>query len=269
MIARTSPPMRLRTVTVKDRMQQGYVYALVEPDGRNFNPEFRPELTPAEMLKLGVFGGKYLTDCRDEFPASWFKGAKLSPELSISSAFTRASRSPFGGPKAGFIGTIHAAGFNGTAAISGAAGWRTMRARSGAGRQCVATFAKSSAPVKEATCSAAHASARRSYTGLMIAARSDSQQAGFLARTDLEGAQSTRRVATRGRERPLMPRYRPGDHVFFHFPCPDLLKLQFRTGLSLPSFQVVRVFQPMTTANRRIKSSVLSKPTRASCGSMN
>jgi len=74
--------MRVRTVTVKDRMQQGYVYALVEPDGRNFNPEFRPELTPAEMLKLGVFGGKYLTDCRDEFPASWFKGAKLSPERS-------------------------------------------------------------------------------------------------------------------------------------------------------------------------------------------
>jgi hypothetical protein len=52
-----------------------------------------------------------------------------------------------------------------------------MRARSGAGRQCVATFAKSSAPVKEATCSAAHASARRSYTGLMTAARSDSSQA--------------------------------------------------------------------------------------------
>src|SRR5918994_180812 len=64
MIARTSPPMRLRTVTVEDRMQQGYVYALVEPEGRNFNPEFR------------------LTDCRDEFPASWFKGAKLSPERS-------------------------------------------------------------------------------------------------------------------------------------------------------------------------------------------
>ena len=103
MIVRTSPPMRLRTVTVKDRMQQGYVYALVEPAGRNFNPEFRPELTPAEILKLGVFGGKYLTDCRDEFPASWFKGAKLSPERSNPSlnffAFTRASRSPFGGPK--------------------------------------------------------------------------------------------------------------------------------------------------------------------------
>jgi hypothetical protein len=74
--------MRLRTVTVKDRMQQGYVYALVEPEGRNFDPDLRPELTPAVMLKLGVFGGKYLTECRDEFPASWFKGAKLSPERS-------------------------------------------------------------------------------------------------------------------------------------------------------------------------------------------
>jgi hypothetical protein len=74
--------MRLRTVTVNDRMQRGYVYTLVEPEGRNFDPDFRPELTPAEMLKLGVFGGKYLTDCRDELPASWLKGAKLSPQRS-------------------------------------------------------------------------------------------------------------------------------------------------------------------------------------------
>jgi hypothetical protein len=99
--------------------------------------------------------------------------------LSISSAFTRASRSPFGGPKGGFISTILVVGFNGTAAISGAAGWRTMRARSGAGRQCVATFAKSSAPARKATCSAAHANARRSCTGLMIAAPSESGRVSF------------------------------------------------------------------------------------------
>ena len=38
-----------------------------------------------------------------------------------------------------------------------------------------------------------------------------------------------------------MPRYRPGDHVFYQFRRPELLKLQFRTGFSLPPLQVVRV----------------------------
>ena len=67
-----------RTVKVNDRMQKGYRYELVEPIGRNFDAEFRPELTPAELLRLGVFGGKYMTDCRDEFPPAWFNGAKLA-----------------------------------------------------------------------------------------------------------------------------------------------------------------------------------------------
>lgn len=70
--------MRRRLVIVNDRMQRGYRYELTEPAGRNFEHGFDPELTPKEMLHLGVFGGKYMTDCRDEFPASWFKGAKLS-----------------------------------------------------------------------------------------------------------------------------------------------------------------------------------------------
>ncbi|HMA44023.1 MAG TPA: hypothetical protein VKO86_08405 [Gemmatimonadales bacterium] len=66
-----------RRVTVNDLMQRGYRYLLTEPIGRNFHPDFRPELTPKQMLQLGVFGGKYMTDCRKEFPASWFARAKL------------------------------------------------------------------------------------------------------------------------------------------------------------------------------------------------
>ena len=66
-------------VHVNDKMQRGYTYVLTARLGRNFDPEFRPELTPKEMLALGVFCGKYMTDCRDEFPASWFARARLSP----------------------------------------------------------------------------------------------------------------------------------------------------------------------------------------------
>lgn len=72
--------MTSRLVIVNDKMQHGYRYRLTEPAGRNFDPGFDPELTPKEMLALGVFGGKYLTDCRAEFPASWFLKAKLSPD---------------------------------------------------------------------------------------------------------------------------------------------------------------------------------------------
>ena len=66
-------------VTVNDKMQRGYRYVLTEPVGRNFDPKFQPELTPKQMLALGVFCGKYMTDCRKEFPDSWFARARLSP----------------------------------------------------------------------------------------------------------------------------------------------------------------------------------------------
>lgn len=67
-----------RTVVVNDRMQQGYTYPLTAPPGGDFAAGFEPQLTPREMLELGVFCGKYLTDCRDEFPAGWFRRAKLA-----------------------------------------------------------------------------------------------------------------------------------------------------------------------------------------------
>lgn len=70
----------MTTVHVNDLMQTNYTYVRTEPVGENFHPDFTPELTPREMLELGVFGGKYMTDCRDEFPEDWFTHAKLCHE---------------------------------------------------------------------------------------------------------------------------------------------------------------------------------------------
>jgi hypothetical protein len=69
--------MKNPTKTINDKMQKNYRYRLTEPAGKNFDPRFKPELTPKQMLKLGVFGGKYMTDCAKEFPKDWFKDAKL------------------------------------------------------------------------------------------------------------------------------------------------------------------------------------------------
>ncbi len=70
-----------KKITVNDIMQKNYSYFLAEPIGKGFHPDFRPELTPKQMLELGVFGGKYMTDCKREFPESWFEKAKLCHEF--------------------------------------------------------------------------------------------------------------------------------------------------------------------------------------------
>lgn len=72
--------MKPKLIVVHDKMQSNYKYYLAEPIGENFDPEFNPDLSPKEMLDLGIFGGKYMTDCIEEFPPSWFQKAKLCPE---------------------------------------------------------------------------------------------------------------------------------------------------------------------------------------------
>lgn len=67
-------------ITVQDKMQQGYCYRRVAPMGQAFAPDFRPDLSPKEMLALGVFEGHYLTDCQNEFPPDWFQGARLNEQ---------------------------------------------------------------------------------------------------------------------------------------------------------------------------------------------
>lgn len=62
-------------------MQKGHQYELTEPEGKNFDKGFNPDLTPKQMLSLGVFGGKYMTDCKKEYPKDWWEKAKLCHEF--------------------------------------------------------------------------------------------------------------------------------------------------------------------------------------------
>lgn len=73
-------------VSVNDQMQTGYKYTIAAPMGKEFDDGFTPHFSPKEMLELGVFEGKYMNDCRDEFPDDWFAKAKLSdvPDPSLN-----------------------------------------------------------------------------------------------------------------------------------------------------------------------------------------
>jgi len=67
----------MRTIRVSDS-KQNYTYPLTEPEGKNFDANFNPDLTPQQMLELGVFGGNYFTGEYQELPQSWLKDAKIS-----------------------------------------------------------------------------------------------------------------------------------------------------------------------------------------------
>ena len=72
--------MKIKKIIVNDKMQKGYEYELVETEGKNFDPKFKPDLSPKQMLELGVFGGVYMRDCLKEFPKNWFTKAKFAPK---------------------------------------------------------------------------------------------------------------------------------------------------------------------------------------------
>ena len=88
---------RLPKIIVDDSMQTGYSYALSEPAGKNFAFDFTPHYSPKTMLEMGVFEGRYLNDCTDEYPPAWFQNAKTArsanPDLNY---FGIKSRQPLG-----------------------------------------------------------------------------------------------------------------------------------------------------------------------------
>ena len=110
--------------------------------GRDFDPVFTPELTPKQLLALGVFGGKYMTDCAREFPKSWYSKAKLSPEgrnPKLNYFGVDASQPLAVWKKKGPIhARIHVAGSNGIAAIIWAGARRMTPVKSNVGRRSAA-----------------------------------------------------------------------------------------------------------------------------------
>lgn len=67
-----------KTIIITDKFQKDYSYDLVADEGKNFDHEFNPQLTPKQMLELGVFGGEYFADKPSDIPKDWFEHATLN-----------------------------------------------------------------------------------------------------------------------------------------------------------------------------------------------
>ena len=65
-------------IHVDDLMQRDYSYELDASSGEDFAEGFNPCFSPKQMLEMGVFEGKYLNDCQQEFPSDWFINARIS-----------------------------------------------------------------------------------------------------------------------------------------------------------------------------------------------
>lgn len=65
-------------IDVNEAYQKGYSYDVTKKPGHDFTPDFNPELTPKQMLEMGIFGGSYFKEVPSEFPKEWFENVTFS-----------------------------------------------------------------------------------------------------------------------------------------------------------------------------------------------
>ena len=175
-------------IVVTDTMQQDYRYLLTAREGRDFAPGFTPDLSPRQMLELGVFGGKYMNDCRRSFRQPGFVAPDyhlLPMHRSITSRFRLPSRCVIGSIKAGFASRIRAAGFSGIADITWGADRRTMRARFTMASHAQAHRPNSPSIAAPAMFRAGLCNVRHCYTGHTTAANFSAEGCAIKARRAL------------------------------------------------------------------------------------
>lgn len=130
------------------------------------------------MLGLGVFGGKYMTDCRDESPTAGLQrpGCRRFAKIhhSTGSVSTPANRSASGEPRDGYIPTIRVAGSSGTAGITKDVACRARtRDRSPVGKLFAAMSLSFAEPASLGIAGAGRVSAKLCCIGPMTAVRFD------------------------------------------------------------------------------------------------
>lgn len=65
-------------VSFSNAMQTGSYFRTRPVGDMSDYPDFQPFYIPQQMLRMGVFEGRYLNSCQDEYPAEWFEKARLS-----------------------------------------------------------------------------------------------------------------------------------------------------------------------------------------------
>lgn len=156
-------------------MQQQYEYVRTEPVGEHFDSVFTPDLTPKQMLEMGIFGGVYMRDCTEEFPGDWFENAKFATGARDASLnflkLTPANPLPNGAAKAGYMMKIRGAGFSGIVGTTwGDVSLKKTNGKLNAGKTCVVTQPRCRSTANQAIGRVVAGNAKHCFIGRTTAA---------------------------------------------------------------------------------------------------